>query len=74
MEKRTLGKSDVQITPILIGTWQAGKKIWVEIEDIDSMKATRAAFEAGITSIDTAGVYDDGHSKRIVAEALSNFR
>ncbi len=26
MEKRSLGKSDVQITPILMGTWQAGKK------------------------------------------------
>ncbi len=42
------------------------------IEDIDSIKAIRAAFEAGTTTIDTAGVYDDGHSKRIVAEALSN--
>ncbi|MBW4500795.1 MAG: aldo/keto reductase [Scytonema hyalinum WJT4-NPBG1] len=39
-----------------------------------TVKAIRAAFEAGITTIDTAGVYDDGHSKRIVAEALSNVR
>ncbi|OKH59863.1 hypothetical protein NIES2130_06765 [Scytonema sp. HK-05] len=34
----------------------------------------RAAFEAGITTIDTAGVYGDGHSRRIVAEALSDVR
>ncbi len=35
MEKRTLGTSDVKITPILMGTWQAGKKMWVGVEDTD---------------------------------------
>ncbi|BAY10512.1 aldo/keto reductase [Calothrix sp. NIES-2098] len=74
MEKRTLGKSDVEITPILMGTWQAGKKMWVGIEDSDSIQTIRAAFEAGITTIDTAEVYGDGHSERIVAEALSDVR
>ncbi|MBD2341210.1 aldo/keto reductase [Calothrix sp. FACHB-156] len=74
MEKRTLGTSDVKITPILMGTWQAGKRMWVGIEDDDSIKTIRAAFEAGITTIDTAEVYGDGHSERIVAEALSDVR
>jgi myo-inositol catabolism protein IolS len=74
MEKRRLGKSDVEITPILMGTWQAGKKMWVGIEDADSVKAIRTAFEAGITTIDTAEVYGDGHSEQIVAEALSDVR
>lgn len=74
MEKRRLGTSDVQITPILMGTWQAGKKKWVGIEDADSIKAIRAAFEAGITTIDTAEVYGEGHSEKIVAEALSDVR
>jgi myo-inositol catabolism protein IolS len=74
MEKRTLGTSDVRITPILMGTWQAGKKMWVGIEDADSIKTIRAAFEAGITTIDTAEVYGEGHSERIVAEALSDVR
>ncbi|MBW4643636.1 MAG: aldo/keto reductase [Goleter apudmare HA4340-LM2] len=74
MEKRTLGKSSVQITPILMGTWQAGKKMWVGIEDADSIQTIRAAFEAGITTIDTAEVYGEGHSESIVAEALSDVR
>lgn len=74
MEKRNLGKSDVKITPILMGTWQAGKKWWVGIEDADSIKAIRAAFENGITTIDTAEVYGNGHSEKIVAEALSDIR
>lgn len=74
MEKRTLGTSDVQITPIIMGTWQAGKKMWVGIEDADSIKTIRAAFESGITTIDTAEVYGEGHSERIVAEAVSDVR
>ncbi|PLZ93986.1 aldo/keto reductase [Fischerella muscicola CCMEE 5323] len=74
MQKRRLGASEVKITPILMGTWQAGKKMWVGIEDVDSIKTIRAAFEAGITTIDTAEVYGDGHSERIVAEALSDVR
>lgn len=74
MEKRSLGTTEVQITPILMGTWQAGKRAWVGIEDADSIKTLRAAFEAGITTIDTAEAYGEGHSERIVAEALSNVR
>ncbi|MBD2518310.1 aldo/keto reductase [Nostoc sp. FACHB-973] len=74
MEKRCLGTTEVQITPILMGTWQAGKRMWVGIEDADSIKTIRAAFEAGITTIDTAEVYGEGHSEQIVAEALSDVR
>lgn len=70
MEKRQLGTSDVEITPIIMGTWQAGKRWWVGIEDQDSIKAIRAAFDAGITTVDTAEVYGEGHSECIVAEAL----
>jgi myo-inositol catabolism protein IolS len=74
MEKRTLGTSQVEITPIIMGTWQAGKRMWVGIEDADSIKTIRAAFDAGITTIDTAEVYGEGHSERIVAAAVSDVR
>ncbi len=74
MEKRKLGNSDIYITPIIMGTWQAGKRWWVGIEDDDSIKAIRAAFEAGITTVDTAEVYGEGHSEQIVAAALSDVR
>jgi aryl-alcohol dehydrogenase-like predicted oxidoreductase len=74
MEKRKLGNSDLYITPIIMGTWQAGKLWWVGIEDEESIRAIRAAFEAGITTIDTAEVYGDGHSENIVAQALSDVR
>lgn len=74
METRPLGKSEVQITPILMGTWQAGKKMWIGIEDDESIKAIRAAYEAGITTVDTAEVYGEGHSEQIVAKALADVR
>lgn len=74
METRSLGTSEIQITPILMGTWQAGKKMWVGIEDEESIKAIRAAVDAGITTIDTAEVYGEGHSERIVAQAVSDIR
>ena len=74
MEKRLLGTSDLKISPIIMGTWQAGKKMWVGIEDSETTKAIRAAFEAGITTIDTAEVYGDGHSEQIVAQAVSDVR
>jgi myo-inositol catabolism protein IolS len=74
MKTRTLGTSGIQISPILMGTWQAGKRMWVGIEDADTIKAIRAAVEAGITTIDTAEVYGEGHSERIVGEALQDVR
>ncbi|MBV9386725.1 MAG: aldo/keto reductase [Chroococcidiopsidaceae cyanobacterium CP_BM_ER_R8_30] len=74
MKKRPLGQTDIQITPIIMGTWQAGKKMWVGIEDSETIKAIRVAFEAGITTIDTAEVYGDGHSEQIVAQAVSDVR
>ena len=74
MQTRSLGTSEIQITPIIMGTWQAGKKMWVGIEDADTIKAIRAAFDAGITTVDTAEVYGEGHSEQIVASALSDVR
>ena len=74
METLSLGSSDVKITPILMGTWQAGKSMWVGIEDAETIKAIRAAFDAGITTVDTAEVYGNGHSEQVVAQALSDVR
>ncbi len=74
MEKRTLGTSEIQISPIIMGTWQAGKKMWVGVEDSEVIKGIRAAFDAGITTVDTAEVYGNGYSERIVAQALADVR
>ena len=41
MELRSLGTSAVKISPIIMGTWQAGKDMWVDIEDSEIIKALR---------------------------------
>jgi myo-inositol catabolism protein IolS len=74
MELRSLGTSEVKISPIIMGTWQAGKEMWVGIDDSETIKALRAAFEAGITTIDTAEYYGNGHSERVIGEALADAR
>jgi len=44
MEKRQLGTSEIQITPIIMGTWQAGKRMWVGIEDAETMQSNARRF------------------------------
>jgi len=74
METRQLGQSGIQITPIIMGLWQAGKEMWLGIDDNETTKAVRAAFEAGVTTFDTAEAYGKGHSERILASATSDIR
>ena len=74
MQMRSLGNSGLKISPILMGTWQAGKEMWVGIDDNQTRSAIRAAFEAGITTFDTAETYGNGHSERVLGEAVSDFR
>jgi aryl-alcohol dehydrogenase-like predicted oxidoreductase len=74
MQLRSLGTSDLKISPIIMGTWQAGKDMWAGIDDAETTRALRAAFEAGITTIDTAPIYGDGHSERMVGSALADVR
>ncbi|MEM1367999.1 MAG: aldo/keto reductase [Cyanobacteria bacterium P01_H01_bin.15] len=74
METRKLGKTEIEITPILMGTWQAGKRMWTGIDDEVSIRAIRGAVDAGISTIDTAEIYGEGHSERIVAQAIEGIR
>lgn len=74
MKTRSLGTSDIQITPIIMGTWQAGKRMWSGIDDNESISAIKAAVDEGITTIDTAEVYGGGHSEQIIAQAVSDIR
>jgi aryl-alcohol dehydrogenase-like predicted oxidoreductase len=69
-----LGRSEVAITPIIMGTWQAGKSQWGGIRDSEIKKAICTAFELGITTFDTAPLYGGGHSERAIANTLSDVR
>ena len=69
-----LGTSGIKISSIIMGTWQAGKDMWAGIDDVESTTAIKAAYDAGITTFDTAAVYGDGHSEKIVGNALQDVR
>jgi myo-inositol catabolism protein IolS len=74
MEFCMLGTSGIKISSIIMGTWQAGKEMWAGIDDTESTQAIKAAYDAGITTFDTAEVYGNGHSEKIVGKALQDVR
>lgn len=74
MKQRQLGESDIQISSIMMGLWQAGKEMWVGIQDKETTRAIRAAYDAGITTFDTAEAYGNGHSEQILGSAISDIR
>jgi aryl-alcohol dehydrogenase-like predicted oxidoreductase len=74
MEKKTLGNSDMRLTPIGFGAWAIGggdwQFAWGPQDDNDSIAAIHKALDLGINWIDTAAVYGLGHSEEVVARAL----
>ena len=74
MELRQLGETDILISPIVFGTWQAGKRGWVGIEDGEVIAAMRAALDLGVTTFDTAEIYGDGYAEELVGRALADVR
>ncbi|HLT74937.1 MAG TPA: aldo/keto reductase [Ohtaekwangia sp.] len=70
MQKRTLGTSDVKVTPLAFGAWAIGGWMWGGAEESDAVKALHASLDLGMTTIDTAPVYGFGRSEEIVGKAL----
>src|SRR5690349_5518451 len=70
MEYRQLGQSPVKASVITFGAWAIGGWMWGGADRRDAVKAIRAAYELGVTTIDTAAAYGQGLSEEIVAEAI----
>jgi len=75
MRTRTLGNSDLDITPIGLGAWAIGggdwKFGWGHQDDEQSVRVIHEAVEMGVNWIDTAPVYGQGHSEEVVGRALA---
>ena len=69
MEKRTLGRTGRDVGVVGLGAWQLGAD-WGEVDESDALAVLRAAVEGGVTFIDTADVYGDGRSERLVGKVL----
>jgi aryl-alcohol dehydrogenase-like predicted oxidoreductase len=74
MEYRKLGNSDVKVTPIAFGAWAIGGWMWGGSEEKEAISAIHAAYDAGITTIDTAPVYGFGKSEELVGRAMKDKR
>ncbi|HYN04824.1 MAG TPA: aldo/keto reductase [Vicinamibacteria bacterium] len=66
MEYRQLGRTDMKVSAVSFGAWAIGGT-WGPVDDEESMRALHAAIDAGTNFIDTADVYGDGRSERLVA-------
>ena len=78
MQKKQLGNTDMQITPIGFGSWAIGGADWAygwgTQDDGDAIEAIERAVELGINWIDTAAVYGLGHSEELVGKAVAGMK
>ncbi|MEU4575769.1 aldo/keto reductase [Nonomuraea sp. ATR24] len=65
MEHRVLGRTGRQVGVVGLGAWQLGAD-WGQVSEDEALATLAAATEAGVTFVDTADVYGDGRSERIV--------
>jgi aryl-alcohol dehydrogenase-like predicted oxidoreductase len=70
MEQRLFGRTGIDVSAIGFGAWAIGGS-WGEVSE-DAARATlNAALDAGMTFIDTADVYGDGRSERLIRSVLA---
>jgi aryl-alcohol dehydrogenase-like predicted oxidoreductase len=74
VEYRPLGRTGWDISTISFGAWAIGGDAWGPSDDGESMRSLHQAIDLGINFIDTADVYGDGHSERLVARLLKERR
>jgi aryl-alcohol dehydrogenase-like predicted oxidoreductase len=70
LEKRTLGRTGREVSVIGQGCWQLGAD-WGDVREADALDVLNAAVDAGVTFLDTADVYGDGRSERLVGRVLA---
>jgi aryl-alcohol dehydrogenase-like predicted oxidoreductase len=69
MQYRELGRTGWQVSTVSFGAWAIGGS-WGSVDDKDSLAALHRAIDLGVNFIDTADVYGDGRSERLVAQLL----
>lgn len=78
MEYRVLGRSGLRVSEVSLGCWAIGGPSWrgggavgwSGADDNESLGGLRRAFELGINHLDSADVYGDGHSERLIGRFL----
>jgi aryl-alcohol dehydrogenase-like predicted oxidoreductase len=71
MEQRVLGRAGRPVSIVGLGTWQLGAD-WGSVTETDARDVLQAAVDCGVTFLDTADVYGDGRSERIIGQFLAD--
>ena len=71
MRHHKFGKTPFIVSDVGFGAWQIGGS-WGDVSEADGRAALNAALDAGITFVDTADVYGDGRSEKIIADVLKS--
>ena len=69
MQTRVLGRTARPVSVVGLGCWQLGAD-WGEVSEGDALAVLHAAVDAGVTLLDTADVYGDGRSERLIGRLL----
>src|SRR5271157_1867506 len=67
MHYRTLGRTPYKVSEVSFGAWAIGGA-WGAVSDEESLAALNKAIDCGVNFIDTADVYGDGRSERLIAK------
>ncbi|HEY0791164.1 MAG TPA: aldo/keto reductase [Chthoniobacterales bacterium] len=71
MKYRRLGKTNYDVSEVSLGAWQIGGS-WGTVRDEDAVQVLHTALDSGVNFIDTADVYGDGRSEKLIAQVLAD--
>ena len=71
MEYRDLGQTGMRVSEISLGTWAFGDG-WGTVSEDDALSALNRAVDLGVNFLDTADVYGDGRSEKLIARLLKD--
>jgi aryl-alcohol dehydrogenase-like predicted oxidoreductase len=71
MHHRKLGRTGIDVSEIGYGAWGIGQKQWIGASDTESLAALNRAVALGLTFVDTALAYGEGHSEKLVGRVIA---
>lgn len=74
MKNKIFGKTGKEVSQIGLGTWQLGAKWGEPFNEQEALNILEAAYQTGITFIDTADIYNDGMSEKAIGKFIKNHR
>ena len=66
MQYKSLGRTGYEVSTVSFGAWAIGGT-WGDVDDAEAMRCLHRALDLGVNFFDTADVYGDGHSERLLA-------